>query len=93
MVGGDVESSAITGGLIQTGEPTPTLALSSSVGLVGAAVGPATFGRILDLAGGERRHAAWVTAFAVLIRATLAVLVLMQPLVVLRVVRGPLIHD
>jgi len=85
------DSSAITGGLIRTAEPArkgATLALYSLVGFTGGALGPALFGVILDLTGGERLPGAWLAAFA-----ALAAMVLIQPLIVLRVVRGPLIYD
>ena len=85
------DSSAITGGLIHSAEPArkgATLALYSLVGFTGAALGPALFGLILDLAGGEARHGAWITAFG-----AMAAVVLIQPLIVLRVVRWPLIYD
>lgn len=85
------DSSAITGGLIRSADPArkgATLAFYSLVGFTGAALGPALFGLVLDLAGGEASHRAWVTAFAVI-----AVLVLIQPLIVFRVVRRPLMHD
>ena len=62
--------SAVTGGLIQTGEPPSGLVLSSSIGFTRTVVGPAIFGVILDWAGGEC-SAAWITAFAGLIRAAL----------------------
>jgi len=85
------DSSAITGGVIHSADPErkgATLALYSLIGFSGAAIGPALFGVVLDLAGGETLPSAWVTAFAVI-----AVLVLIQPLLVLRVVRGPKMYD
>ena len=85
------DSSVITGGMIHTAEPArkgATMALYSLIGFTGAALGPALFGLILDLAGGERIHAAWITAFAVM-----AGFVLIQPLIVWRIVRGPKIYD
>jgi MFS family permease len=85
------DSSAITGGLIYTADPGrkgATLALDSLIGFSGAAVGPTLFGLILDLAGGERLHGAWIAAFA-----AMAAMVLIQLIVVFRVVRGPLIYD
>ncbi len=77
--------------MIYTADPDrkgATLALYSLIGFTGAALGPALFGVILDLAGGETQHAAWLAAFGVM-----AALVLLQPLIVLRVVRGPPIHE
>ncbi len=84
-------SSAITGGLLQTAEPSrkgATMALYAIIGFIGGAAGPSLFGLVLDLSGGELSHAAWITAFA-----CIAGLVLVQPLLVIRLVGRPLIYD
>ena len=59
-----------------------------SIPHTGAAMGPVLFGLILDMAGGEGLHTAWITAFT-----AMAALVVIQPLIVLRVVRPPLMYD
>ena len=84
------DSSAITGGMLHTADPRrkgATMALYSIIGFSGAALGPALFGFVLDLAGGEQMHSAWVAAFGVI-----AALVLIQPVIVWRLVGGPLIR-
>jgi len=43
---------------------------------------------VLDLAGGQLAHGAWITAFA-----CMAGLVLIQPFLVMRLVGRPLIYD
>jgi len=85
------DSSAITGGVIHSADPErkgATLAVYSLIGFTGSTLGPALFGLVLDLAGGETLTGAWISAFAVI-----AACVLIQPLIVLRVVKGPRMYE
>ncbi len=85
------DSSAITGGMLATADPARkggTMALYSVIGFTGAGLGPPLFGLALDLGGGQQTATAWVWAFA-----CVAVAILLQPLIVWRVIGGPLIKD
>ena len=85
------DSSALTGGLLQCAEPSRkgvTMAFYSVIGFIGGAAGPSLFGLALDLSGGGGSHRAWIVAFA-----GMAGLVMIQPLLVARLVRRPLIYD
>lgn len=85
------DSSAITGGLLLCAEPSRkgmTMAFYSVVGFIGATAGPSLFGLALDLSGGGGSHRAWITAFV-----CIAGLVLIQPLLVARLLRRPLMYE
>jgi predicted MFS family arabinose efflux permease len=85
------DSSAITGGMLATADPTrkgATMALYAIIGFGCAGMGPPLFGLALDVAGGQQVHMAWIVAFG-----CVAAVILVQPLLVWRVVRGPLIRD
>ena len=78
------DSATTTAGIIQVAPPPykgTTISLYSIIGFTGAFLGPVIFGTALDLAGGERTPGAWFAAFA-----TIALLMLLGPLVVRRLI-------
>ena len=63
------DSASLTAGAVESAAPGQrgaTMAVHSSIGFVGAFLGPLSFGAVLDLAGGPGRIAAWGVAFATL---------------------------
>ncbi len=81
------DSSTITAGLVEAADPRyrgTTMAMYSLIGFVGSFLGPIAFGAVLDLAGGETSPRAWGLAFS-----SMALIVLMGPLAVVLMCRGP----
>jgi MFS family permease len=61
------DSAAITAGAVaaaREGQRGATLAMHSTIGFVGAAIGPVLFGWVLELGGGKSNPDAWGYAFA-----------------------------
>ncbi|MBT7941858.1 MAG: MFS transporter [Alphaproteobacteria bacterium] len=61
------DSAAITAGTVASareGQRGATLAMHSTIGFTGSALGPVLFGWVLDLGGGETDPTAWGLAFA-----------------------------
>lgn len=61
------DSSSLTAGVVECARPGyrgATMAVHSTVGFVGAFLGPVVFGVVLDVAGGPERVGAWGMAFA-----------------------------
>jgi MFS family permease len=64
-----IDSSSLTAGVVEAATPGyrgATMAVHSSIGFLGAFLGPIVFGTMLDRAGGAHRIAAWGYAFATL---------------------------
>jgi MFS family permease len=62
-----VDSASLTAGTVGAAAPGQrgaTMAVHSSIGFLGAFVGPIVFGAVLDLAGGGDSVVAWGLAFA-----------------------------
>ncbi|HUC62588.1 MAG TPA: MFS transporter [Alphaproteobacteria bacterium] len=62
-----VDSSSLTAGLVEVATPGyrgATMAVYSSIGFMGAFLGPIVFGTMLDRAGGPSHVASWGLAFA-----------------------------
>lgn len=60
------DSATLTAGVVQVATPRykgTTMSLYSIIGFSGAFAGPALFGLVLDLGGGERDPGAWILAF------------------------------
>jgi MFS family permease len=75
------ESASLTAGTVEKAAPGlrgATMAVHSSVGFLGAFIGPLIFGVVLDLLGGQASLLAWGLAFA-----TSGLAVIMGPLVLL----------
>lgn len=63
------DSSSLTAGTVEAATPGyrgATMALHSSIGFMGAFLGPLVFGTVLDWAGGPKLGLAWGIAFATL---------------------------
>ena len=63
------DSAAITAGTVaaaREGQRGATLAMHSTIGFTGSALGPIMFGLVLDIGGGETNPDAWGYAFAAL---------------------------
>ena len=78
------ESSTVTAGMLKVADPRhkgTTIAMHSTVGFVGAVVGPLLFGMVLDAAGGQASPVAWGLAFCVM-----GCLILLGPVAITRLV-------
>ncbi len=80
-----IDSSSLTAGVVEAATPGyrgATMAVHSSIGFMGAFLGPIAFGTMLDFAGGPHRIAAWGLAFGSLgiaVGCGALALVLMKP--------------
>jgi MFS family permease len=80
-----IDSSSLTAGVVEAATPGyrgATMAVHSSIGFLGAFLGPIVFGTTLDVAGGPHRIVAWGLAFATLgiaVGCGALALVLMKP--------------
>jgi MFS family permease len=80
------DSASLTAGAVESATPGyrgATMAVHSSIGFLGAFLGPPIFGAALDLAGGPDKIAAWGFAFATLglaVGAGAVTLLLLKPL-------------
>ncbi len=80
------DSASLTAGAVAAAEPRyrgATMAVHSSIGFLGAFLGPLAFGAVLDAAGGGGRGTAWGIAFA-----SLGLAAAVGPLVLLTLGRG-----